>query len=285
VQGLETFTIRGAVMFGFSDMFLTKEQIKCRDQREREIAMERIKRAEPWDPEMKWEYRLTLQAKTYKPLSLFDVPPMASNDVNDATLRQTVHSPKKQFCYVEKRLKTGTRLQTVNGRRRGDVMWDGPVVIPALHERDHHCKDRWDVNPWMSITPMEIMTLRPGTRRAKGRTIVAGLGLGYQLIEVSKRKQVKELVLLEKSAELVEWLLPRIKPLLHCELKDVVIGDAYKKLPKMKADVALIDIFRSYGANKFEKLVPVSAHRNEFVPVECSDIKSIWCWGRASLRD
>jgi hypothetical protein len=273
-------------MFGFSDMFLTKEQIKWRERRDREIAMERIKRAVPWDPEMKWEQFLTLQAKTYKPFSLFKVPTLPSNDVNDAALEQTVHSPKRQFCYVEKRVKTGTRLQTVNGRRKGDVMWDGPVTIPCLHERDRYSKDRWDVNPWMSLTPMEIMTLRSGTRRAKGRTIVAGLGLGYQLIEVSKRRQVKELVLLEKSAELVDWLLPRIKPLLHCELKDVVIGDAYKKLPKMKADVALIDIFPSYGENRFTQYVDVHGRSyREEQPVPTPGIKSIWCWGRAALRD
>ncbi len=88
-------------------------------------------------------------------------------------------------------------------------MWDGPVSIPALHERLSYNKDHWDQVPWMSLTPMEMMTMRHGTKRARGRVIVAGLGLGHQLIEVSKRKQVKEIVLVEKSQELVDWILPR----------------------------------------------------------------------------
>ena len=41
---------------------------------------------------------------------------------------------------------------------------------------------------------------------------VAGLGLGYQLIEISKRPQVTRLTLVEKSRSIVDWLLPVITP-------------------------------------------------------------------------
>jgi hypothetical protein len=271
-------------MFGLPSFLMSDQQKKMMDDRYKREVERRVLEAIPWDPEVKWQPELTFQAKTYKPFSLFVVDAFPGNNVNQATLDQTVHSPKKQFCYAEKRVKRGSFLQTVCGQKKGDVMWDGPVLIPCLHERSIHNADRWEENPWMSLTPMETMTLRSGTKRAKGRTIVAGLGLGHQLIEVSKRKQVKELVLVEQSQELVDWLLPRIKPLLHCDLTDVVIGDAYKKLPKMKADVALIDIFPSYGFNKFERLEPVSATRNAYVPIPTPGIKSIWCWGGVELR-
>jgi len=264
---------------------MSDEQRKFLRDRQAQAIQRRIPLAVPWDAEMKWQPELTLQAKTYKPRSLFDVPASNARDVNDALLEETIHSPKKTFCYIERRLKRGAMLENASGQKRGNIMWDGPIVVPSLHERSPHHADFWASVPWMSITPFELMTLRSGTKRAKGRTLVVGLGLGHQLIEVSKRKQVKELVLVERSQELVDWLLPRIKPHLGCELKDVVIGDAYKKLPKMKADVALIDIFPRYGFNKFEKLVSVNERLNEWVPVACPNIKSLWCWGSAQLKD
>jgi hypothetical protein len=49
--------------------------------------------------------------------------------------------------------------------------------------------------------------------------------------------------------------------------------------------VALIDIFPRYGFNKFEKLVSVNERLNEWVPVACPNIKSLWCWGSAQLKD
>ena len=109
-------------------------------------------------------------------------------------------------------------LETYLGARRGEVAFDGDVLIPALHERDARYADGspwqarnlWGSSPWMSHTPMEVFSLRGGTRRAKGSVVVAGLGLGQQLIDVSQRAAVKQLTLVECSQELVDWIMPRI---------------------------------------------------------------------------
>lgn len=259
---------------------------KLQEERHKREVERRYPLAVPWDLNVKWQPELTFKADTYKVLSLFDVKPTNSNNVNHAKPGELVLSPKKRYCYQEKRLQRGGMLRTVNGRKRGDVMWDGPVLVPALHERCSYNESRWEEDPWMSLTPMEMMTLRPGTKRAKGRVIIAGLGLGHQLIEVSKRKQVKEIILVEQSQELVDWVLPRIEPHLDRGLTDVVVGDAYKVLQKMKADIALIDIFKSYGHNDFMRWVPDgNARGNREEPVPCPGIKRIWCWGSAKLGD
>lgn len=243
-----------------------------RDAENREIA-ERLQHCVPWDPDMPWSRRLNIQAKTYKPRQFFDVK-LSSADVGEATPDQMVLSPKGTFCYVEKRLKKGYMLPTVYGRDSGTVLFDGQIRFPALHDKTPHSwlqtTGGWRKIPWMSITPFEMMSLRAGTARAKGTTIIAGLGLGHQLIEVSKRQQVKRLVLVEQSQELVDWLLPRIKPYMVCGLADVVVGDAYKVMPKMKADVALVDIFPGYGGN---------ADDRDRLRRTCPDIKFIWAWG------
>ena len=150
------------------------------------------------------------------------------------------------------------------------MLFDGPVHIPAIHQKRH---SEWEKNPWMSLTPAEIISMRGGLRRAKGRTIVAGLGLGHLLIDVSLRKQVTSLVLVEKSQQLVDWILPRVKPFMRSGLEvEVVIGDAMKEMPKLSADVALVDIFDTYGNNDCER---------DQLRRECKNIGYIWVWGAA----
>lgn len=237
-------------------------------------AEQRMPLCVPWDPNIKWQKELNIKAETFPVRSLFEVKTTNCNSPNASKKDELVLSPSKQYCYCEKRLPRGEMLQTVYGDKTGDVLFDGPVIIPALHEKDMFRTSEWNTEPWMSTTPMEIITLRGGTRLAKGTTIVAGLGLGHQLIEVSKRKQVKKLILVEKSQELIDWLYPRIEPHLGQKVK-VVVGDAYKELPKMKADVCLLDIFARYGFNNRER---------DKLREQCKNIGFIWAWGASELR-
>jgi hypothetical protein len=257
------------------DFLLSDSMRKAREDRMKREVERRLAACAPWDPLMKWKPELNILADTYKPFSLFLVRAVNSNDCNDCTSAQAVLSPNKKFLYCEKKLKRGDVLETVYGRDKGTVLFDGPVVIPALHDMDS-CGTRWRVVPWMSLTPMEIFTLRNGTKLAKGTTAVVGLGLGHQLIEVSRRKQVKKIILVEESRELVDWLLPRIRLHMARPVDEVIIGDAYKELPKMKGvDVALVDIFKGYGSNHY---------RRDELRRQCFGIKHIWAWGTADLR-
>jgi hypothetical protein len=152
------------------------------------------------------------------------------------------------------------------------VCFDRDVVIPALYERDRCSRG----NPWMSLTPSEIFTLRRGTVHASGHVVIAGLGMGYQLIAASRRKQVKRITLVERDEELVAWLRPVLAPRLRCPVKWVV-GDAYEVMPKLTADVALVDIFPGFG--------DVRDDAEDFFN-SCPTIPRIWCWGlRGYLTD
>jgi hypothetical protein len=254
---------------------LSNHQLRMMKDRKKREVERRIPLAVPWDPEMKWDPELNIQAKTYKVFSLFKVPHSNSPDPHFVKPENLILSPDKNFCYYEVRIPRGTMLLTMNGRNKGDVLFDGPVTIPKIHDRERWSGGGWNCEPWMSQTPMEVMTLRVGTKRAKGNVIVAGLGLGHQLIEVSKRKQVKKLTLVEQSQELVDWLLPRITPHLQCGI-EVVVGDAYRVMPKMRADVALVDIFRSYGSNSWER---------DKLRDSCRGIDFIWAWGSSDVRE
>jgi len=193
-----------------------------------------------WTPDMKWEKGLFLKAKSYQPDLLYDKD-----------------TKKGRFIYTNKLLPKGKALQIYKGRQEGGVKFDDDIWIPSIFE--HKIEGR---NPWMSLTPNELITLRGGTRRARGHVIVAGLGLGYQLTQVMKRRQVEHVTIVEREQDVVDLVLPKLK---LAKSFDLIIDDAEKVLPKLSADVALIDIFENYGYNVFRP--------------KCPSIPTIWCWG------
>jgi len=142
------------------------------------------------------------------------------------------------------------------------------------------------------------MTQRPGIRFAKGHTIVAGLGMGWALVEIMRKKTVKHVTLVEKSQSLVDWILPRVMDTAKLRYGekwptlDVVVGDAYEVVPDMTADVAVVDIFDSYGSNDF--IDDVMTKTRSRLPRElrwkhelnvCPNIKRVWSWGKSDVKD
>jgi len=54
----------------------------------------------------------------------------------------------------------------------------------------------------------------------------------------------------------------------------VIVGDAYEVLPTLSADVALVDIFPSYGGNEAAMMQ---------LRKRCPKIKKMWGWGTAAM--
>lgn len=252
-------------MFSFLGLE-SPEQRKRREENRKAEAVRRIPLAVPWVPDMKWERQMNLIAATWPTWHLFDVK--AGNAEHPAWFAKNaanhVLSPDETFMYVHRRLPSGYKLDTFFGRKRGDVLFDGDLDVAVLYRKERWNDERWDERPWMGITPMEVMTLRCGERFAKGRTVIAGLGLGWQLHQVSHRKQVKEIVLVEMERSLVDWILPVVKPRLGPVKLEVIVGDAREVVPKLTADAVLVDIDQSYGGNDFPT---------------CPNIKKTWVWG------
>lgn len=211
-----------------------------------------------WSPDLRWQPTLVLTGasfeKAVEKFRFFDVAP-----------GERVYDASKAWFFKYMTLPRGRSLRTMSGRRKGHVYFDTDVQIPTLFASS--CPDE----PWMSITPMELLTLRPGTKRAKGRVVVAGLGLGHQLIEAANRRSVTSVVVIERDASLVTWLMPHIERHLPAGKVQVVIGDAWKELPKLEADVALVDVFPNYGGNSIPYEVQKTA----------TGIRSWWVWGAA----
>jgi len=262
-------------MFGLVFHLPSRADLKAREEQR----LQRIAKAVPWRPDIPWSRELNIKADTYLVRHFFD--------------GQETLSKSGLWRYSEQVLPKGRLLATLHGSRHGTVLFDGSVLIPRLHRRDD---EAWSTEPFMSLTPMEMLTLRAGVRLATGHVVIAGLGLGHQAIEVSRKKTVKKITIVEKCSDLVDFVWPEVQKHVGDKPIEMIVGDAYEVLPKLTANIALVDIFPTYGSNRFEvrDLEPDrysrksnrSSERYSFgwKPVPCPTIKKVWVWGAADVK-
>lgn len=231
----------------------------------------RLGQCVPWSRKLRYQTELNIQASTYPITRLF--PEVAPSDAPAGDLQkgEYIDSPGGRFRYVIRLHRRGRLMETWFNQLRGSVVFDDDVEIPVLYEK--RADGQWGMYPWMSLTPAELLTLRPGTKLARGRTVIAGLGLAHQLIEVGKRQAVTEITVVERSSELCDLIMPRAMVLLAASGKPkvkVIVGDAFKILPTLEADVALVDVFPEYGNNHAATAQLARA---------CKKIGKVWGWG------
>lgn len=162
---------------------------------------------------------LMLHAETYTPdnpmtLVFGDVTASTSFLPND----DAPHSPNNRYAYSPVVLPQGESLDVPYAPgRRASIYFTGDIVIPRLVER------QWTV--WMSTTPAEIWSQTSGIRYARDTVVVGGLGMGWQLSQIVKRKAVKKVIVVEQSQELLNWYGYELCAKLGVD--EVVCGDVW----------------------------------------------------------
>jgi hypothetical protein len=234
-----------------------------------------VSNPETWSMRAKWAPRMVFEASSWEvPFDLFPgLPPRGPFRSQEEPGEDVAQSPSGRWIYARVTLPAAKELYAYSGSKRGTFCFDGDVVFPVVYEIQSPGRSQI----WMSMTPMEFLSQRPGIRMAKGHTIVGGLGLGYMLQAVMEKRSVERVTLVERDEELVDWILPRLRQHLPDKELEVVVGDAYKEVPKMTADVALIDVFPSYGNNDFW----MNDLRRD---TPRANIPTMWGWGTAAIN-
>lgn len=236
--------------------------------------------ADAWDA-LKTKFRSTLwlKAESYPYVPLFDTPPVNLVEANKAKADfrdQSIRCPGTDFYYRNHLLPPGTAVTMyASYDYRGRAFFDGPVTIPTLLEVPE--KDR--MNVWMSVTPNEMITQRKGVKKAKGRVVVGGLGLGWFLNAVCEKRSVKEVIVVEQSLPLLVWLRPILEakfPAIAKKVKAWVSTDVYDFMEKDTKDnkdtIYLLDIWPCIDDCDYDK---------KFLDWECRlPSKQLWGWGR-----
>ncbi len=224
------------------------------------IALSQV--AEPWDEDRtRFKPELVLQGQTYHTAPLFDIAAYPA-DPEYTPDNLLLKSPGGEFAYMNRLWKRGEGIPLLQNRKTGTVCWDQDVVIPVL-------LDGRTLTVWMSITPMEVFTLREGISMAKGTVIVGGLGMGYLLRKVCEKTTVERVIVVEQSRELLDWFGDRLCAA-QPKVTDVICGDAFDQLGKFGDQARyLFDIWPTYG----------DAADDEIFQDAKRQYKGVWGWG------
>jgi hypothetical protein len=230
-----------------------------------------------WDEDKtKFKDILALNASSYdmSKYYLFDTPPDEARKFSD--MKHVTYSPSKQFAYCNRVLPARQPIELWQGHKRGKVIWSGKVVIPVLF-----FKDGTPYNVWMSCTPAEMLSQRQGIRRATGKVLIGGLGMGWFLRKVAEKKSVKEIIVVEKSQELLDWfgkdLCKKIAKDTKTKIK-VICDDVLNHMGKHGKDTRhLIDIWKDYP-NEF-------CYLSKEWQAAIERVDHFWGWGVIARKD
>lgn len=147
-----------------------------------------------------------------------------------------------------------------------EVAYDNPVWILRLTRKGRS-------EPFMSLTPMEVYTLRSGVKRAKGKVLMCGLGMGWMARRVLERKQVTHLTVIDKEGVILKRFGEPLKKKFGDKLS-LLEGDAYEMAHPQKNlsydyDIALWDIWDDYSDASFDRRFQ-----------EVRRLAPVWNWGR-----
>lgn len=133
---------------------------------------------------------------------------------------------------------------------------------------------------WMSDSPQETVQMDECVKPCKGKVLVGGLGLGYTVIALQrKRTLVKKIVVVEKSKAVIDLVWPHLPK----ERVQMVHGDLFKYLreskKKRRFDWAIYDIWAPTGERVLTSHIrPLRSLSQDVVPDN-----HITCWGEETM--
>jgi len=101
---------------------------------------------------------------------------------------------------------------------------------------------------WMTLLPNEIITQRVPVKKARGRVLTYGLGLGYFAFMCARKPEVESVTVVERDENVIKLFDSLILPKLPCAGKiNVVCADAFDyaehTAPKAGFDYVFADIW------------------------------------------
>ena len=185
--------------------------------------------------------------------------------------KEGVTSPKGNLRYVKLPLPKGVGLPIAGLKSlwydNARAYFNDDIDIPALwFRRPEEGCGNWNV--WMSLSPMEIWSSRSGVRAATKKVVVAGLGMGYLLRRVAEKPTVKEIVVIEKDQELLDWFGTELCTKTS-KVKDVICDDIWNQVDKFENYRMLIDIWKGYGDAEWDPRLKELRKKRKYV----------WAWG------
>lgn len=137
----------------------------------------------------------------------------------------------------------------------------------------------------MSDTPMEQRTNLDFVRRAKGKVLIGGLGLGLIVLAIQKKPEVEKIVVLEKNQEVIDLVMKQLKGHLDMikvcvDCKDVFEPDKIF-VKGYKFDTIYFDIWSDICADNYPQMKELTKLYRKY------RAKGGWlgCWRKEDCRE
>jgi len=155
----------------------------------------------------------------------------------------------ENYKVIKNKLKKDKRIQLSS---KAMVKFDGPLEFTVLLDKSSCWHD-----VWMSDTPMEVKTASAAIHKARGNVLVAGLGLGYVVYHMAKKKSVTSITVIEKDREIIKLIWPHLRKHIGHKVK-VIQADIYEWKPgKQRFDYAWFDIWKTPDDFSYNHAAPV----------------------------
>lgn len=120
-----------------------------------------------------------------------------------------------------------------------------------------------DGGTWMTDCYQEMFMLAPAIDAARGKVLIGGLGIGYSFQKIYRKPEVKSIIVVEKSADVIKLVWPAMRLwAAHVDSKKpfvVIQADLYEFLrterPQKKFDFMSLDIWTATGEREHEASV------------------------------
>jgi len=151
---------------------------------------------------------------------------------------------------------------------QGAAMFTGPVHVPMLLRGNQ---------PWMSLTPMEIYTLREPLRVAKGHVLVAGLGMGWLTRRILENPDVTHVTQVEINPTIIDFFGSPLKEMFGDKV-DFIEANVYDLIKgKHNCDTYIFDIWQ-----KVTEATEDNAFQSLKEELGC---ERVWGWADGDLCD
>lgn len=185
-----------------------------------------------------------------------------------------------KFAVRHRHYPEGTKFSTTTARTAIfaqhvpiEVIATTPVVVHELCEGD---------GVWMTDLPIEQFQIDPMLDSMRGRVLVGGLGLGYAAQTLARMRSVTEVVVIEKSPEVIELVARHVKGTGRRKVR-VIEADLHVWLrdnQHERFDWAFYDIWAPDGERVFfEHVVPL----RRLTGTIC-DPEHVRCWNEDVMR-
>ena len=101
---------------------------------------------------------------------------------------------------------------------------------------------------WMSLTASEVQSHALAIHRAEGVVVAGGLGLGYFALRAAAKPEVKQVLVFERSPDVIKWFCRAYKKRPELAKIDIWQADMRKEVPDWtlsKPDLVYVDIYES----------------------------------------